>query len=344
LSDVTVEMSDYDRHAWDRIELWKQSKLAESQSKVPAPIRKAIGKGKEFAGAGWEHVPKHAEIERALFAAVEGLYGMVADTAAQSVSQSKVLSAYRDAHLTANDLDDIQKLDLRDVDKVTPRLGYRYALTLAGEGAVAGAAAGGGTVAAAAGGVAGAGAGAVPGVAVTVGLLTADITVLLLGSTRVVAHHAVYHGYDPKEPGERAFMLGVMSASLMRGQAAKTAAFADLHKLVGLLARNATWETLGRDPFVRLSRRMFGKLGERMTKKKLGMALPVAGAVIGGGLNYRYVRDVADHAYWLYRERFLMDKYGFSDVAPPTVDVIDLQVLAEDEDPDAPPSPGSGDE
>lgn len=332
----TDGMSDYERRAWERIQLWRQSALAEKKTTTPQAVSNAVARAKDGAATAWEHVPKHDEIAKSLYGAVQGMNKLVADAAVHSLSPQAVLKSYRKAGVEVRGLEDLGGLDLSTVDKVTPRLGLRYALSLAGEGAAAGAIAGGGTVAAGAGAVAGAGAGAVPGVAATVGILAADIGVLLTGSTRVVAHYGMYHGYDPEEPGERAFMLGVMSATLITDQAAKTAAFAELHKLVGLLARNAPWEKLGQDQFVKLMQKMFAKLGERLTKRKLGSALPVAGVVIGGGLNYRYIRDVSDNAYWLYRERFLKDKYRLYTDSEPTGEegLPHLDILADEEPPE----------
>ncbi|XBS71848.1 EcsC family protein [Acerihabitans sp. KWT182] len=51
-------------------------------------------------------------------------------------------------------------------------------------------------------------------------------------------------------------------------------------------------------------------LGIRLTKAKLAQTLPVVGAVIGGGYNACFTRRICDAAYHLYRERFLMLKFG----------------------------------
>lgn len=38
--------------------------------------------------------------------------------------------------------------------------------------------------------------------------------------------------------------------------------------------------------------------------------MPVVGIALGAGMNYRLVDEVADTAYWTYRERFLLEKDG----------------------------------
>jgi hypothetical protein len=51
-------------------------------------------------------------------------------------------------------------------------------------------------------------------------------------------------------------------------------------------------------------------LSIRLTRAKLSHVLPVAGAAIGGGFNAYYTDKVCKAAFYLYRERFLAEKYG----------------------------------
>ena len=52
-------------------------------------------------------------------------------------------------------------------------------------------------------------------------------------------------------------------------------------------------------------------LGIRLTKAKLAQMIPVMGAAIGGGYNAYFTSKVCETAWYLYRERFLAEKYGF---------------------------------
>jgi hypothetical protein len=51
-------------------------------------------------------------------------------------------------------------------------------------------------------------------------------------------------------------------------------------------------------------------IGMNLTGKKLTQVVPVAGAAVGAGLNVLYTRKVCLTASNLYRERFLIEKYG----------------------------------
>ena len=66
---------------------------------------------------------------------------------------------------------------------------------------------------------------------------------------------------------------------------------------------------LNEHALVKLIQKVYASLGEKLTKRKLGQAVPVAGVFINSGLSaymidstYRAARDV-------YRLRFLSDKY-----------------------------------
>ncbi len=296
-------MSAYEREAWVEIGRWREQRVAAGRRR---------GRGAVLA-RGLRAVPGSTTLLEGVLRSVQGMHGLVTDVAVSAPPHRGVRRAYAAQGLPVADLGEIRRFDLAWVDRATPALGSRYALALAGEGALAGAAAGGGLALTAAGGAAGAGVGAVPGAATTVGLLSADIAAVLAGSTRAVAHTAAYHGYDARDPWERAFLLGVLGAAVAGDQATKLSALAELRRLSAVLALGGASRQLGDDVLVRLLRRLFASLGERLTQRKVAQLVPVAGAFVGGGLNYAYVRDVGECASWLYRERFLIDRHGLAE-------------------------------
>ncbi|MFO8076818.1 MAG: EcsC family protein [Egibacteraceae bacterium] len=295
-------MSAYEREAWVEIGRWREQRVAAGRRR---------GRGGALARR-LRAVPGSTTLLEGVLRSVQGMHGLVTDVAVSAPPHRGVRRAYAAQGLPITGLGEIRGFDLAWVDRATPPLGSRYALALAGEGALAGAAAGGGVALTAAGAV-GAGVGAAPGAASTVGLLSADIAAVLAGSTRAVAHTAAYHGYDARDPWERAFLLGVLGAAVAGDQAAKLSALAELRRLSAVLALGGASRQLGDDVLVRLLRRLFASLGERLTQRKVAQLVPVAGAVVGGGLNYAYVRDVGECASWLYRERFLIDRHGLAE-------------------------------
>ena len=65
---------------------------------------------------------------------------------------------------------------------------------------------------------------------------------------------------------------------------------------------------LRRVSFVKVAQKFAAQFSQKLTKKKLGQFVPVAGIGIGAVLNWKMVDDIADAAYWAYRERFLYEK------------------------------------
>jgi hypothetical protein len=61
---------------------------------------------------------------------------------------------------------------------------------------------------------------------------------------------------------------------------------------------------------------LFAKLSVRLTQRKLAQALPIVGIAAGAGLNYTLMRKVGTAASFMYRERFLIDKYALDSGEP----------------------------
>lgn len=308
---VTEVMTQYDAAAYRSVQDWKALQ-ERKKDRLPVSIRKGIDKTKSVASTGWSKVPGSELAGEFVMKAVEGMHELVTETAAHSVQESRVVAMYVKAGHRVGRLADIRALDLADVDAVRPALRLRYMAGMGGSGAVAGAVSGGATVVATAETTASAGAGAVPGVALTAGVMAMDVVTTLASATRLIARVAAFYGYDVKEEGEKAFAMAVLGLSAAGEATARQAAWAQLHKLVGQLARDATWKELNKDAFVQLTRATFTSLGEKLTKRKLGQAVPGVGALLGLGLNSKMASDVATAANMAYRERYLVEKYGLA--------------------------------
>lgn len=298
----------YDRRAYER--------LLNDLSKGPSIVDRMGGRAAGVLGAVGRRasaVFPSAVIdggEQAIRAALTGLQHLTVDPAMRSVRRSRVLRRFekRGAHLDS--IDQIRDLDLRTVDDASPALSWPYALATAVEGAGAGLVITGGEALAAAGSIAGAGAGAAPGAGTVLGAMAFDAAAVLAASARVVAHTAACYGYDVRQPEEQVYALSVISWSSAGTEASKTAAFQQLSRLTQQLMRRATWAQLEEHILVKVVQEMYARLGTTLTQRKLGQAVPVAGILIGAGLNASLLRSVAEDARSAYRLRFLTDKYG----------------------------------
>jgi hypothetical protein len=333
-------MTPYDAAAWEAIQRWHEPTA--SRLRVPDSAKQLVTRGGQRLRSAVAQIPGSETVEDAVQSAVGGLLELLDRAAVASVRKGAVLERYAGHGHSLSDLADIRTLDLATVDKVQPRLNLRYSLVAAVEGAGAGLAISGGEILAAGGTIFGAGAGATPGVLTIVGVTAADAAAVVGACSRVTAEVGAYYGYDAELPHERLFAAGVMGVGLA-SQASKVAAYQQLNKLVGQLAVKKSWETLNKNVMTQIIKRVYAAFGEKITKQKLGQAVPGIGILIGAGLNARTLSAVAESADVLYRERFLREKYDL-DPGPvvetdPTevidiADIVDAEIVNDDADED----------
>jgi hypothetical protein len=296
-------------------------------------MKRVASAGLHKVGSAVQAVPGTTVAISAVEGAVAGLLGTVDRVAVASVHRTAIVSRFQKAGHPVQDLADIGQLDLRDIDKVKPRVHLRYILASMGEGAAAGAGMTGGA-ALAAGGVFGIGAAAAPGIGVLLGVTATDAIAVLAASSRVSAEIAAYYGYDVELPHERVRAAGVLGVGLA-SQAGKAAAYQELNKLVQALARRKAHEELNKLVMTKVIRAVFGRFGVQLAKKKLGQAVPVVGILIGAGLNATTISHVAEAAEMVYRERFLREKYGMPESNESPVlqheDAVDVAEILEAE-------------
>lgn len=323
------DMSDYDRRAWEALIQARERSMARSPRRlVPAAVRERASKGVSRVSDRAKELPGADQVDQVVQAVIEGGTEGLARLANGSLSTTKILGAYRKAGHPIEMVSDIRELELRLVDQTKPHLDRRYIAAAGFAGAGAGVAVTGGEVAALGGAVVGggagaaggagigaapgAGAGAAPGTATVLSAMAADAAATVLASIRAIFHVAQYYGYDTNQPDERLRALGVLNLATATDAATKQMAYRELNKLANLIVRNATWATLDRNVMGRILRKVLQQQADRVTRQKLSNLVPVAGIVIGAGMNMRMLSRVTDTADWYYRERFLREKYGIA--------------------------------
>lgn len=239
----------------------------------------------------------------ALRATVEGLMSVANDAAQWSVRPEAIYAEFRSDGHDVEQSTDIFKLDLEEVDRTVGWLGGKYKSLALAEGA-------------------GAGVAGLPGI-------PADIVALVTMNLRAIGEYATYYGFPVSSQAERLFAMNVMGLASSPTDASKNIAMAQLVRIAQDVAKKRTWRELERHAFVRIIQQIAKALGVRLTKAKLAQVVPVAGAAVGGGFNAYFTAKVCDAAFYLYRERFLAQKYG--------ADVIEVTVSpADDFDPEYP--------
>ena len=291
--------SEYEKRALKQIHIWKNPErtwLDGAVSVINWPLEKA-----------GDAVMKVPGLSFAIQKSFTGILGVINDGSQWSVRPEAILKEYEKTHDTKiTNLSEIYNLDLSVVDRTIGWLDTKYE----GLALIEGAAAGGTSVLS-------------PAAALIA--IPADIAALLTLNLRAIGEYATYCGFDISLPQERLFALNVLTYASSSTDQSKQVALAQLVRIARDVALKKTWQDLEKHLFVQAVKEIAQALSIRLTKAKLANVIPAAGAVLGGGFNAYYTDKVCKAAFYLYRERFLAEKYGANDIeitVPPAVEIV----------------------
>lgn len=276
-------LSPYERRALRQIGWWKERDMGwfeHATDRLGQALHEVTGLVRKVPG-----------VDYAIDEVLTGVLRLINEITQDTVTWQGVQRRYREAGHEVATPADLHRLDLKYVDTRLDGLAARYRSLAAAEGAATG--------------FAGA-----PGI-------VPDVVALVAINLRAAGEHAALCGFDLSQPAERLYALQVLNAVTQPTDATKQAALVPVMRVAQQVARDQTVHAIEQHALSRALRNAARALGIRLTRAKLAQVLPVVGAGIGAGFNAYYTSKVCDAAYYLYRERFLMTKYG-PDVIPET--------------------------
>ena len=158
----------------------------------------------------------------------------------------------------------------------------------------------------------------VEGAAMGLGGLTtiaADILVFMGIALRSIYDISSAYGYPVDNENEQHFVMMTLAAVSSNGMSEKRNTLIALG-LVGKEIRTGTWKSIDKliaatfaGPFIESIgvKGLAKRLGLNLTKRKAAQLIPVAGAVVGGGMNAIMLNEIAHTAFMVYRRRWLSD-------------------------------------
>ncbi len=293
------EMSAYDRAAWDAC--LKPVYDSRVRRLVPPRVRELTGKASKVVSARYEKVPGHEQADWVLEKAFDGGMALTFRPALRTVRPDSVVRRVSIRHPSVENLSDLRGLSLEECDTLR-RSGLGWTIGSAAEGAASSIAVTGAEVSTTvSGGVT---------ASVVFGAIVTDVATTMAVMGRSIGVVASTYGYDVRQPEEEFFALGVLSLASASTPSGKMAAMASLSRLTQQMMRRATWAQLRRHLLVNAIEHSYKALGFTLTKKKLGQAVPVAGAVLNAGVNAGLVNQAFRRAEAVYRLRFLSEKYS----------------------------------
>ena len=238
-------MTSYENARWEEIQEWRSTAARGFSERLPENVRDRAKQVAEKAGGLWDKVPGNDVLEKALASAIKGGFDMTLDITESTINERKVVERVtKGLPIEATGYDDLRGLDLATLDASAPKNARKRAALAAGHGAASGLVAGGATAAGAATG----GMGALPAAGIVALAIVADTAAVSVGSIQGAAYVGAHYGYDPRQPAERAMMLGLLAGTLA-ADAAKAQALRQVRQLALDLAGNAPSRNSVRAPF-----------------------------------------------------------------------------------------------
>lgn len=303
---MAESMTSYEQRAWEKLIADERSRRNSLRARATDKVSGAVSTVVLTAGEAIKKIPGGEKltdgIDAGIKQALNGAAKAIFMPAIASVSIDLRTKRLRKRHLEIGDTSPFEVLDLEALDKGRPK----QIIPLAGALGSAGASVAitGAEVSTAVSG------GATAGVIVLA--VAGDVAASLALLGRAIAEVAVHYGFDPNEPGEEVFLMGVLSYSTASSLEGKAAALAALSRLSQQMMRRATWKELEKDVLVKFIQAVFAKIGVKLTHKRLAQIVPVLGGVISAGLSYDMLSRALGVATRVYRVRYLSEKYGLS--------------------------------
>lgn len=263
--------------------------LSYAASSKLGPIRKAG----ELVTAG---------VQKALETSIEA--------AARISSDAAICASARELGLEVATLDDLPHRHLSELDKLADTFDRGHSIALGAEGALLGAA-----TSLAQG---------IPFAQLLIpGLIAIDVSSSITLLSRHTGCIAASYGYSPRIGTNRFHLIAAMAppsetpdegyftAKLAAVESIREAGAFMLKAGDGLINRRLATQNAPR--LVQLLQYVAGRLGIILTEKELGMLVPIAGAVLNGGLNVAFQKMGHTYAKDYFRILHLENRYG-SDV------------------------------
>lgn len=297
---MTTSMTSYEQQAWERLIADEQSRRGSWRARGADKVSGAVS----AAGDVVKRIPGGERIsdvlDDSMKVALNGAAKAIFMPAIASVSIERRIRELRKRHPEIGGNSPFDVLDLQALDKGRPKQILPFVGAISSS--VASVAITGAQVSSTVTG------GATAGVVAVA--IASDISTSLALLGRAIAQVAVHYGYDPAEPEEEIFLMGVLSYSTASSLEGKAVALAALSRLSQQMMRRAAWKELEKDILVKVIQTIFNRIGLRLTHKRLAQVVPVVGGVFSAGLSYDMLDRALRDATRVYRVRYLSDKHG----------------------------------
>ncbi len=215
--------------------------------------------------------------------AIDSVLSVLNDSSSWTLRPEKIWESFQEEGLSVSDLHDVRELELAEIEGVIDNLDRKYNSMAFAQGTATGAA-------------------GLPGA-------LADLPALVGLCLRAINEYAVSFGFDIDDPDERAMAVLTLAAAASSGETR-----GEMFERIEEHARTSYDRESHRGEVPEpIMNQVAEELVVRLARGSLAQALPLVGALVGGGINRAFVKHVCETARRVYEERWLMRRYEFGE-------------------------------
>lgn len=272
-----MRLSTYEKEARREIDRWEKGKESMVQQAFNWSMRPV----------DWmvEQVVSPELVDRASEAVAEFL-SVLNDASEWTYSEEDILSEAQSLGLDVETIEALREESLEQLDILARRQFNRNTITAAVEGGGLGV---GGVV-----------------------FMVADIPLLFTINLRLILQIAGAYGFSLRGPSFRPLILSIYNVAASGRQQARQEALREISVAAATFAQGVPYRgRYASSTFHNQNRHLPREIGKHLIGRKLGQAVPIAGAAVGAGVNYWFTQRSAEAAYMLFRALYLERKERF---------------------------------
>lgn len=136
-------------------------------------------------------------------------------------------------------------------------------------------------------------------------LIAADIPLLFTINLRLIQQIGASYGFPMRGPSYRPIVLSIFNVAASGSVQARNDAVREVSVAAASFARGMDYKGRVSGTFRDQNRHLPREIAKNLVSRKLGQAIPMAGAAVGAGVNYWFTRETSEAAYMLFRALYL---------------------------------------
>ena len=136
-------------------------------------------------------------------------------------------------------------------------------------------------------------------------LIAADIPLLFAINLHLIQKIGAAYGFPMSGPKDSPIVLSIYNAAAANSREARSGALHEIGIAAAAYAGGGTYQGRVRGVLSDQSRHVPRELAKNLVGRKLLQTIPLAGAVVGAGVNYWFTRETAQTSYMLFRSLYI---------------------------------------